>query len=232
MNLKQIVEDTDTKGGRLFDHFSQFFIVVSIVGFSIETLPKISHTFQTILWVLEVVIVILFTAEYLLRVWVADRKLKYIFSFFGLIDFLAILPFYLGGVVDLRAIRIVRLIRVFRLVKIMRYGKAIERFKKAISDIKEELVVYLTAVFFLLFIASVGIYYFEREAQPEHFSSIFHSMWWSLITLTTVGYGDVYPVTLGGRIFTGFVIMTGLSIIPIPSGLLAAALIKPKKDSD
>ncbi|MCM8529665.1 MAG: potassium channel family protein [Lentisphaeraceae bacterium] len=107
-----------------------------------------------------------------------------------------------------------------------RYNKAIRHFKNAFLDVKEELVLFSVVIVMLIYLASVGIYYFERDAQPEAFQSIIHSMWWSLVTLTTVGYGDVYPITLGGRIFTFFVLMIGMSIVAIPAGLFASALSK------
>ena len=92
--------------------------------------------------------------------------------------------------------------------------------------IKEELIVFLIATLFLLYVSSVGIYYFENPAQPDKFSSVFHSMWWSVATLTTVGYGDVYPITVGGKIFTFFILILGLGIIAVPTGLFASALTK------
>lgn len=92
--------------------------------------------------------------------------------------------------------------------------------------IKEEIIIFLTATLFMIFISSVGIYYFENSAQPDKFSSIFDCMWWSIITLTTIGYGDIYPITVGGRIFTFIVLMIGISIIAVPTGLIASALTK------
>ena len=232
MPLKQIIEDTDSRRGRLFDLFIQGLIVFSLVCFCIETLPKLSEQAKRTLWWLEAVTVAIFTAEYLLRVYVADHKLRFIFSFYGLIDFLAIMPFYLPMAVDLRSIRIVRLLRIFRAFKLFRYSKAIARFRAAFREIKEELVIYFMATAFLIFIASVGIYYCERDAQPGAFSSIPHCLWWSIVTLSTVGYGDVYPITVAGRVFTGLLLLVGLAVVAVPSGLLAAALAKIAKDSE
>lgn len=222
--LKRIVEKTDTKAGRYFDWVIQGLIILSLISFSISTLPDLSPSANTILEYFQVFTVTVFTIEYLLRIYVADRKLGYIFSFFGLIDFFAILPFYLTTAIDLRSLRILRLFRLFRLLKILRYQKAVKRYKMAFNEIKSELIVFLSATAFMLYIASVGIYYFEHDAQPEAFKSIFHSLWWAVATLTTVGYGDVYPVTLGGRIFTFFILMIGLGIVALPAGLFASAL--------
>lgn len=231
-SLKSIVEGTDTKAGRLFDFSIQALIVISIISFSIETLPELSPRTQAVLWSVELVTVAIFTVEYLLRLWLADHRLRFVFSFYGLVDLLAILPFYIAPAVDLRAIRIVRLMRLFRILKLARYNSAMRRFRDAFGRVKEELVIFLAATVFLLFIAAVGVYYFERDAQPEHFGSVFHSLWWAVATLSTVGYGDVYPVTVGGRVFTAIVLMVGIGVVAVPSGLLASALTATKKDED
>ena len=224
--LKQIIEDTDTTAGRRFDLFIQFLIVLSLVSFSFETLPHLSASTKRILWIEEVVVVVIFTLEYVLRLLVADKKLRYIFSFYALIDLFAILPFYIASGMDLRSLRVFRLFRVVRAFKIFRYSKAIQRFRDAFLVVKEELILFMIATAFLLYIAAVGIYYFEGAAQPEQFKSVFHSLWWAVITLTTVGYGDVYPITVGGRIFTFIVLMIGLGILAVPTGLIASALTK------
>lgn len=224
MSLKNIVERSDSKAGRIFDLSIQFLIVYSLVTFSISTIPDLSQGILDFLHYSQIITVSIFSIEYLLRIIVADRKSRYIFSFYGLIDLLAILPFYLTFAVDLRAIRIVRLLRLFRVLKIVRYVKAIKKFKFAFIDIKEELVLFFTASSIMIYISAVGIYYFENAAQPEAFKSIFHSLWWGVATLTTVGYGDIYPITLGGKIFTFFILMIGLSVVAVPAGLLSLAL--------
>jgi len=226
MLLKQIIEGTDTKAGRAFDLSIQILIVYSLITYSISTLPGLGETSQQFLHISQLVVVAVFTVEYLLRILVADSKLKYIFSFYGIIDLIAILPFYITFTVDLRAIRIVRLLRVFRIFKMARYIRAVERFGIAFKSIKEELLVFFGATFFLIYLSAVGIYNFEHDVQPEAFKSIFHSLWWAVATLTTVGYGDIIPITLGGKIFTFFILMIGLSIIAVPAGLLAVALQK------
>lgn len=225
-NLKQIIEDNTTKSGRIFDFFIQFLIVLSLISFCIETLPDLSKTLKRVLNTFELLSVIIFTIEYFLRIIVSDKKLRFIFSFYGLIDFFAILPFYLSTGIDLRSLRVFRLFRLFRVFKLFRYSSAIKRFNAAIKLIKTELILYLFLTLMLLFISSVGIYYFENPAQPEIYKSIFESMWWSVATLTTVGYGDIYPVTVGGKVFTFFILMIGLGIIAVPTGLLASALSK------
>jgi len=227
--LKQIVEQNEGKWGRVFDLVVQALIVVSLISFSIETLPNLSPRATEWLRVVEVVTVAFFTIEYVLRIVVADRKLAYIFSFFGIIDLLAIAPFYLPLQLDLRSVRAFRFLRLFRAFKMVRYSKAIQRFHRAFLIAKEEIVLFLCVAVLLLYFAAVGIYYFENEAQPDKFASVFHSLWWAVATLTTVGYGDVYPITAGGRIFTFFVLLVGLGIVSVPAGLVASALSKARE---
>jgi len=224
MKIKRIVESDDTRAGKIFNFAIQALIVFSLVTFSIETLPDLSARTRQILATAETIVVLLFTGEYLLRLAVADRKIGFIFSFFGLIDLLAILPFYLAGGVDLRSLRIFRLFRLLRAFKLFRYSRSMQRFKEAFLLVKGELILFAVATCFLLFVAAVGIYYFENPAQPDKFKSIFHCLWWAVATLTTIGYGDIYPITAGGRIFTSIVVMIGIGFIAVPTGLLASAL--------
>lgn len=226
MKLKTIIEESETKSGRTFDFVSQFFIFISLIAFSIETLPDNPKLLSEILDVVEIVTVVLFTIEYLLRLVVSENKLKFIFSFYGVIDLIAIVPFYISLGIDLRALRIVRSFRLFRLFKLLRYNNAIIRLHIAIKSTKEELILFVFATVILLFISSVGIYYFEREAQPDQFCSIFHSLWWSVVTLTTVGYGDMFPVTVGGKLFTSLISFLGVGVVAVPTGLIASALTK------
>ena len=154
------------------------------------------------------------------------------FSFYGLIDLFAILPFYLSLGIDLRTLRILRLFRLFRIIKLARYSKALKRFQMALKIAKEELLIFFAATILLLFITGAGIYMFENPAQPEVFTSIFSSLWWAVATLTTVGYGDIYPITAGGKIFTFLILMIGLGIVAVPSGVLASSLAEARKLED
>ena len=224
--LKNLVELNDTIHSKRFAYFIQFLIIVSVITFSIETLPDLKPQTRVVLNAIEAFCVIIFTFEYLARIYVADHKLKFIFSFFGIIDFLAILPFYLAFGIDLRSLRLLRMFRLFRLFKLVRYNKAIRHFANAMKLAKEQIILFMIITIMLIYFAAVGIYYFENEAQPEHFSSIFSSLWWSIVTLTTVGYGDVYPVTVGGRIFTFFMLLIGLGIVAIPTGIISSSLTK------
>lgn len=222
--LKDIVLNSESKRGRLFDLCIQFLIVLSLVAFSIETLPNLSDSLKRVLQFIEVFTVIIFTVEYLLRVFLADRKRSYVFSFFGIIDLVSILPFYIAMGVDLRTIRAFRLLRLFRALKLVRYSQAIQRFHQALKIAKEELILYFIVTLMLVYFSAVGIYFFENEAQPEKFQSVFHCLWWAVATLTTVGYGDVYPITVGGRFFTFIMLLLGLGIVAVPAGVVSSAL--------
>ena len=207
------------------DFVIQFTIVISLLEFSISTLPNLDESMVELLNKIELIIVSIFTLEYIIRLFASKKKTSFIFSFYGFIDLIAILPFYLSSGFDLTSIRVFRLFRLFKLFK---YNKNIKRFKNAFKEIKDDLILFFSFTLILLFISSVGIYYCESEAQPDIFSSVFHCLWWSLATLTTVGYGDIYPITIGGKIFTFFILMIGVGIISIPSGLIASALFKNK----
>lgn len=230
MTLKRIVEETDTPAGRTFDSVVVVLIVASIATFSLETLPDLSAEVVAALGLAETVLVALFTIEYGLRIAVADDRWRFVRSFSGLIDLVAVLPFYVSLGIDLRSVRAVRLLRLLRILKLARYNSAIVRFQRAVVVAREELLVFLGIAVGLIYLSAVGIYYFENAAQPDVFASVFHSLWWAVVTLTTVGYGDVFPVTLGGRIFTFFVLMAGLGVVAVPTGLLASALVQVREE--
>ena len=226
VTLSRIVNDPGSKYGRIFAIVIQLLIVISIVTFSVETIPNLKPETKILLRAIEVFCIVIFTVEYILRVYVADNKSKFICSFFGIIDLLAILPFYLAFGIDLRALRALRFLRLFSILKMARYNRAMRHFIKAVSYAREEILLFLFVTLILIYLAAVGIYYFENAAQPEKFTSIFDSLWWAIITLTTVGYGDVYPITLGGKVFTFIILLIGLGIVAIPTGIISSALTK------
>ena len=227
--FKSLLDNTNTLRGKVFALLIQFLIIVSLVTFSIDTLPNLSKDLKQILYLVEIITVVIFSFEYLLRFLLDKKKLKFIFSFYGLVDLLAILPFYLSTGYDLRSIRIFRLLRLVRILKLFKYNQAIKRFHRALVIAKEELILFGFVAAIMLYLSAVGIYYCESDAQPEQFSSVFHSLWWSVTTLTTVGYGDMYPITVGGKIFTFFILTIGLGIVAVPTGLLASALSEARK---
>jgi voltage-gated potassium channel len=231
--IRSVVDCYQSGHGRAFALTIQFLIILSIISFSISTLPDLSDKTRHYLNCVEVFTVIVFTVEYILRVFAAEKRLEFIFSFYGLVDLIAIVPFYLTTSLDLRSIRVFRLLRLVRIFKLLRYSTAMRRFARAFMSIRDELLVFTVVSMLLVYISSVGIYYFENEAQPDKFASVFHSIWWSVATLTTVGYGDVYPITVGGKIFTFFMLMIALGVVAVPTGLLASALTRvPNEEAE
>jgi len=235
LKLRRTIEETDTQLGLLFDLSIQVLIIASIVTFSIETLPNLDQDILKILAALELTFISIFTFEYILRYLVAERKTKFVFSFWGIIDLLAILPFYLvslGFTYNFIMLRAFRLLRLVRILKLGRYSKSLSRMTLAIKIARYDLLLALATTAIMLLVASFGIYQFENPAQPDKFSSVFESLWWALATLTTVGYGDIYPITLGGRIFTGVILMIGLGIVALPAGIIASSLTEARKQQD
>lgn len=228
--LDRMLNSTEHISGRIFALVIQLLIVLSLITFSIDTLPALPLSIRNTLDTIEIVTVLIFSAEYVLRLLVARDRLKFAFSFYGLVDLVAVLPFYLSAGLDLRAVRAFRLLRLIRILKLLKYNSAIRRFQRALAIAKEELVLFGFVAVIMLYLSAVGIYYFENEAQPEQFKSVFHSLWWAVTTLTTVGYGDMYPVTAGGRVFTFVVLMIGLGIVAIPTGLVASALSQARAE--
>ena len=233
MGIKSHILQYDDNGNVRFGKFDfviQLLIIASLVTFALETLPDLSPQQRSWLDTFELISVSIFTFEYLSRIVFSKHSLRYICSFFGFVDLVAILPFYLATNVDLRSLRAIRLLRLFRLLKLVRYSSAMTRFHRAFIIAREELVLFGVTAIILLYLSAVGIYYFENEAQPKIFASVFHSLWWAITTLTTVGYGDAYPITAGGRIFTFFVLIIGLGVVAVPSGLLASALSQAREE--
>ena len=204
----------------------QILIVLSFICFTVETIPGLNPDTYKLLNTLEIIFVAIFTLEYAARVYLAKKKLKFIFSFFGLIDLIAILPFYLSLGFDLRTVRAVRFIRVFRLLKLTRYNSAVNFLRDAFRESKEELLVFTFLASSLLYLTSVGIYYFEKDLQPEEFGSVPQALWWSVVTLTSVGYGDVTPISTAGKIFTSIILFLGIGLISVPSAIMVSAFSK------
>lgn len=158
----------------------------------------------------------------------ADGKVKYFFSFFGLVDLIAIFPYYFGLAFDTRGIRAFRLLRLFAILKMSRFSHAIDTLKKALSSVREEIAVFFSLAGIVIYLCGVFVYYLEHDAQPHKFSSALDGFWWAIATMTTVGYGDIYPVTAGGKVFTGVVLVVGIAIVAVPTSLISAALTRQK----
>jgi len=218
----------------LFDKFIYVLIILNIVAMIMESHVSLSLAYGYAFGIFESTSIFIFSFEYLYRVFIAfkDDKLKgvskYVFSVFGIIDLISILPFYLNTFikVDGRFLRILRLFRLTRIFKLGRDSSSLKLFTKALSSVKNELrfTLFLSALM-ILFSAS-AIYYLENEAQPEKFSSISESIWWATVSLATVGYGDVYPVTIGGKIFASLISLIGIGIVAIPTGIISASFVE------
>ncbi|MEM8662488.1 MAG: ion transporter [Pseudomonadota bacterium] len=222
--VQNILDGDDPVFGRRVALTIQALIIVSVLSITIETLPGLPDWLHTVFFVEEMFVVAVVLTEYILRIYAAKRRLAYVTSFFGIIDLLSIAPALLLLGYDLRSLRAIRALRILSLLKLMRYVAAFERLAKALRSVRDELVVFAGVAGVLLYLCATAVYLFENEAQPEAFASIPHSLWWAVVTFTTVGYGDVYPVTAGGRIFTGVILILALGVVAVPTGLIATAL--------
>ncbi len=222
--------------GPVFSGIIQFLILASAVTFVLETDSDFDN-YKFYFDVLDWTFLVLFTAEYILRIYTAPDRSAFIFSFFGIVDLLSILPALvlipgLGSVPGFRVLRVLRFLRVFRIFKATRFILAVDRMIEALAEVKREILALIILSSMLVYLSACGIYYFERDIQPDKFGSIPDAMWWAIVTLTTIGYGDVFPVTAGGKIFTAFVALVGVGLIAIPSGLLASVLTKARVEEE
>lgn len=217
-----------------FVKFIYALIILNIVVLVLESYKEIRDSLGVFFHVIEVVSVIIFTIEYLLRFWVSDlnkklgfSRFRFIISPMGLIDLLAILPFYLPLIftLDLRVIRILRLLRLLRIFKLGRYSKSLKSIRKVIIATKSDLGIAFFVGFILMVLSSTLMYFLESEAQPEKFATIGHSFWWAIATLTTVGYGDVYPITVMGKILSAIITLIGIGFIALPTGIISSAFV-------
>ena len=223
---------------RDFNIFMIFLILLNVTVVILETVKPVHAMFLWEFEVIDFVSVVVFTVEYILRLWVctlhaefAQRirgRLRFAATPFAIIDLLAILPFFIPFIIpiDLRFLRILRLTRIVRVLKLGRYSDAVNTFHRIISRKKEELLLAMSLLLMAMILASSLMYYAEHEAQPEVFASIPHAMWWAIVTLATVGYGDVYPVTLVGKILSGVVVIVGIGIFALPTAIFASGFIE------
>ena len=232
--LYDIIFEADTRAGKAFDISLIALIVFSVTIVMIESLPGRPELFYSRLNILEWVVTIAFLLEYIVRLWVVRRPLKYAFSFFGIIDLLAILPTFLGlifvGTHMLVVLRALRLLRVFRVLKLTRYINEASLLWKALIASRNKIGVFLFTVVILVIILGTLMYIIESD-DGSGFTSIPISIYWAVVTLTTVGYGDIAPVTALGQTLAGIVMIMGYAIIAVPTGIVTAELTK-KRDED
>ena len=226
-----IIETPLEKNLNIFLMILIFFNVLAVI---LETEDTLAIRYKGLFHWFEIISVIVFSVEYLLRLWSFTEnnkfqrpfwgRVKYALSPMALIDLLAILPFYLPMFipVDLRFLRALRLFRLFRLFKVSRYVKSLRTIKNVFVEKKEELLIAIFSVLLLLVFSSSLMYFVEHEAQPEKFTSIPAAMWWGIATLTTIGYGDMYPITAWGKFLGGIIALLGIGLFALPAGILAS----------
>ena len=214
---------------KILDRIVYGLIIASIIGIVAET-HDISDNARYLLGLFETVTYIAFSIEYIYRILQARKGLgvqSYALSFFGIIDLLAILPFFLPFIiaVDARAIRVLRLLRLVNVIKIGRHNRAINTLIKVIRSVRTEVAVTLFASIVVVVFAGILMYYAEHQTQPEVFTNMSQSIWWAVATLTTIGYGDIYPVTALGKIIASSLAFVGVGLVAIPAGLISAAYV-------
>lgn len=225
-DIVNILDGTHPNWGRVPALILQGLILLSAVAIAVETVQGIPAGLSRLLYGIEVLLLGVFVLEYLVRVICSPKPLRYIFSFWGIVDLLACGPALALLQPQWQVIRTLRLLRLVRLLKLFRTSVALDRLGRALHLVKGELIVFGILSALMLYVSAVGIYLFEHEAQPEAFSSIPQSLWWAVASFTTVGYGDLYPITTGGRIFTSLVLFIGLGIVAVPSAIITTALVE------
>jgi len=228
--LHTIIYEADTPMGKLFDVVLLILILVSVILVMLESVASIDTHYHDFLYFGEWVITIFFTIEYILRIITVKKASNYIFSFYGIIDFLSTIPLYLSFILAgsnaLLAVRALRLLRVFRILKITRYMGEANKLNKALRDSKPKIFVFLFAVLILSIIAGTIMYLVEGEQSG--FVSIPISVYWCIVTLTTVGFGDIAPVTPLGQFIAAIIMIMGYGIIAVPTGIVSAEYASKK----
>ncbi len=229
--LHEIIFGANTKSGKLFDVVLFYVIIVSIILVMLESIKELDAKFHLLFKILEWIITILFTVEYITRVITIKNPRKYVFSFYGIIDLLSTLPMYLSfifvGSHSLVALRALRLLRVFRILKLARYMGESTNFVIALKESRAKIAVFLSFVVILCII--LGTIMYLIEAPENGFTSIPRSVYWAIVTLTTVGYGDIAPVTPLGQLIASAIMILGYGIIAIPTGIVSAQMVKNNK---
>jgi voltage-gated potassium channel len=227
LRLYEIVFESDTPAGKMYDVVSLVCIVVSVVVVSLESVPSLPARFDKWLFGFEWFFTIIFTFDYFIRIWLVSNKRRYIFSFFGIIDLLSILPTYLTflyvGAQSLMVIRSIRLLRIFRIFKLSRYVGEGQNLARALRSSRHKIIVFLVTVLTSVIITGALMYLVEGPAHG--FTSIPKSIYWAIVTMTTVGYGDIAPQTPLGQTLASFIMILGYGIIAVPTGIVSAEMV-------
>jgi len=230
--LHEIIYEADTQAGKIFDIVLLVTIIASIVLVMLESVSEIDAKYHTFLHVTEWIITILFSIEYIARIITVKKPFKYIFSFYGIIDLLSTIPKYISiifaGTHSLVALRALRLLRIFRILKIARYVGESTNLIRALKLSRAKIVLFMLFVFILCIILGTIMYLVESGADSG-FTSIPRSVYWAIVTLTTVGYGDIAPLTALGQLIASFIMLMGYAIIAVPTGIVTAEMTKTKR---
>jgi len=244
MSIKQNIYHLidEDKGNHKADAYVDFFItgliILNVIAVFFGSYDGLNPSFKKGLHWFELFSIAVFTTEYILRIWTADLKytedkplkarVKFIFSTYGIIDLVAILPFFLPLItkLDLRILRSLRLVRLLRIFKLGRHSSSLKLIGSVLKETKYDLAVTTFVVFILLIISSTLMFYLENDSQPEAFNNIGQALWWAVATLTTVGYGDIYPITIGGKILGSIIALLGIGIVALPTGIISSAFIE------
>ena len=225
--LHEIIYEADTRAGKLFDVILLIAILASILFVMLESIQSIDEAYGSYLDIAEWVITILFSLEYVLRIITVKKPWKYIFSFYGIIDLLSTIPKYISLILidshNLAVLRALRLLRIFRILKITRYIGASNRLLIALKSSRAKISVFLLFVFILCII--LGTIMYMIEGAENGFTSIPRSVYWAIVTLTTVGYGDIAPVTALGQLIASAIMILGYAIIAIPTGIVGSEMM-------
>lgn len=228
-----IIFETNTPWGKAFDIALLVAILLSVATVALESVQSLSQSYQNIFDAVEWCFTFLFTIEYMLRIWVTPKKRKYVLSFFGIIDLLSTLPAYIGliltGAHSLIVLRSFRLLRVFRIFKLARFIGQASELKKALKASRPKIIIFITAVSIIVVI--MGTVMYLVEGGKNGFTSIPQSIYWAIVTLTTVGYGDIAPVTVIGKSLAALIMVLGYAIIAIPTGIVTAEIGKSMYDN-
>jgi voltage-gated potassium channel len=222
----------------IFDYFIVALIILNVIAVALDTLTGVNAGLLQFLRIFEIFSIIIFTIEFLMRVYVSDithparnkffSACKFIFSPYGLIDILAILPFYIPFIikVDLRFLRVLRLVRFFRIFKISRYNSTLKLFWDVFREKKAEIQMTFFIATLLILVSAFTMYHVENPVQPDKFTNIFKSLWWTVATLTSIGNQDIAPITVLGKIISGLMSVMGIGLIALPTGIISAGFIE------
>ena len=227
--IHEIIFEADTPAGKAFDVILMVLIILSVFVVLLESMNNLDQKYEQLFFALEWVFTIFFTIEYILRLYCVYKPIKYALSFYGIVDLLSIVPAYLSLLITgthylavIRALRLLRVFRIFKLVKFLNEGNIIIR---ALLKSRAKIVVFM--LFILLMVTILGSVMYLAEAEyNEQFDSIPRSIYWAIVTLTTVGYGDISPVTTLGQFFASFIMLLGYAVLAVPTGIVSAEIIR------